>query len=249
MARGAQQDPIRIVIHGTGRMARAIVAAAAEATDIVIHALVGPQPPDGDSAATWFSGLGDLPGPAAPLPDILIDFTLPDGTRAAAQWCAEHAVPLLSGVTGLPAETVEALRAAARRAPVLWSPNLSLGVNLLADLAARAAAVLDPGTPVLIEDLHHQWKKDAPSGTALMLGATIAAQRGGDASAIEYRSRREGEVVGEHWVRFQLAGEEFDLAHHAHDRSIYARGALDAGRWLLRQAPGFYSARDWLAGR
>jgi 4-hydroxy-tetrahydrodipicolinate reductase len=139
------------------------------------------------------------------------------------------------------------VEAAARRAPVLWSPNLSLGVNLLADLAARAAVVLDPATPVLIEDIHHQWKKDAPSGTALMLGATIAEQRGGDVSAIEYRSRREGDVVGEHTVRFRLAGEEFDLAHHAHDRSIYARGALDAGRWLLRQAPGFYSARDWLA--
>jgi 4-hydroxy-tetrahydrodipicolinate reductase len=249
MARGAQQSPIRIVVHGTGRMARAVATAAAAAGDLTIAALVGPQPPDWETTADWCSGLDELAGPGALLPDILIDFTLPDGTRAAARWCADHAVPLLSGVTGLPPEAVEALRATARRAPVLWSPNLSLGVSLLAELAARAAAVLDPGTPVLIEDIHHQWKKDAPSGTALMLGGTIAAQRGGDASAIEYRSLREGEVVGDHTVRFRLAGEEFALAHHAHDRSIFARGALDAGRWLLRQAPGFYSARDWLAGR
>jgi 4-hydroxy-tetrahydrodipicolinate reductase len=234
-------------------MARALVAAAAGAADITVAALVGPQPPDWETTAAWFKDLRDLAAAPVPppglLPDLLIDFTLPDGTRAAAQWCGERAVPQLSGVTGLPAETVEALRDTARSAPVLWSPNLSLGINLLADLAARAAAVLDPSTPVLIEDIHHQWKKDAPSGTALMLGGTIAAQRGGDASAIEYRSLREGEVVGEHTVRFRLAGEEFGLAHRAHDRSIYASGALDAGRWLLRQAPGFYSARDWLAGR
>lgn len=252
MARGASRSPTRIVIHGTGRMARVLATAAAGAADITVTALVGPQAPDWETTVTWFRSLNELAAPERPpggLPDLLIDFTLPDGTRAAAQWCAEHAVPLLSGVTGLPTETVQALHAAARRVPVLWSPNLSLGVNLLADLAARAAAVLDPGTPVLIEDIHHQWKKDAPSGTALMLGATIAEQRGGEAGAIEYRSLREGEVVGEHTVRFRLAGEDFDLAHHAHDRSIYARGALDAGRWLLRQAPGFYAARDWLAGR
>jgi 4-hydroxy-tetrahydrodipicolinate reductase len=249
MARGAQRSPTRIAVHGTGRMARAIAAAAATAGDPEIAALVGPEPPEWETTSAWFSDLGGLPGPGALLPDLLVDFSLPDGTRAAAQWCGEHAVPLLSGVTGLPPETLEALHDTARRAPVLWSPNLSLGVNLLADLAARAAAVLDPDTPVLIEDVHHQWKKDAPSGTALMLGGIIAGQRGGDAGAIEYRSRREGEVVGEHLVRFRLAGEEFDLAHHAHDRSIYARGALDAGRWLLRQTPGFYSTRDWLAGR
>lgn len=249
MPRRAQPGPTRIIVHGTGRMARAIATTAAAAGEPVISALVGPQPPDWETTSAWFSALSGLTVPGARLPDLLIDFSLPEGTRAAAQWCGEHVVPLLSGVTGLPPETLAALRETARRVPVLWSPNLSLGVNLLADLAARAAAVLDAGTPVLIEDIHHQWKKDAPSGTALMLGETIAAQRGGGASAIEYHSLRQGEVVGEHTVTFRLAGEQLDLAHRAQDRSIYARGALDAGRWLLRQAPGFYSARDWLAGR
>ena len=82
-------------------------------------------------------------------------------------------VALLSGVTGLPVDVKAALSTAAERVPVLWSPNLSLGVNLLAELAKQAAAVLDPETRVEIEDIHHQWKKDAPSGTALMLGETI----------------------------------------------------------------------------
>lgn len=180
-------------------------------------------------------------------PDLLIDFTLPEGTRTAASWCAENHVPLVSGVTGLPADVIEALESAASHVPVLWSPNLSLGVNLLADLAARAAAVLDGQTPVVVEDIHHQWKKDAPSGTALMLGERIGTERGGDASAIDYRSVREGEVIGEHTVTFKLAGEEFDLVHRAHDRSIYASGALDAGFWLIQQPAGLYSAADWLS--
>jgi 4-hydroxy-tetrahydrodipicolinate reductase len=226
-------------------MARALGLAVDDVADIVLKGLVGPQAPDWDTDTPWYSRLDDLPE----LPDLLIDFTLPQGTLAAADWCARQGVALLSGVTGLPEEVRSALRRTAGRVPVLWSPNLSLGVNLLAELAERAAAVLDRRTPVLIQDIHHQWKKDAPSGTALMLGATIAAQRSGDDSFIDYRSVREGEVIGEHTVTFSMQGEAFDLVHRAHDRSIYALGALDAGRWLLGQAPGLYSARDWLAGR
>jgi 4-hydroxy-tetrahydrodipicolinate reductase len=238
-------QPRRFAVHGTGRMARAIAAAAANRSDVMISALVGPQAPDWDTNARWYGRLEELTG----RPALLIDFTLPQGTLAAANWCRVNGVPLLSGVTGLPAEAQDALRQAASCVPVLWSPNLSLGVNLLADLARRAAAVLDPQTPVLIEDIHHQWKKDAPSGTALMLGAAVAEQRDGDERAIEYRSLREGEVIGEHTVRFSMAGESFDLVHRAQDRSIYALGALEAGAWLLGQPAGLYSARDWLAGR
>jgi len=238
-------QPVSIAVHGTGRMAQAIAAVAEPRSDVSLTALVGPEAPDWHTTIPWFRTLGEIPE----RPRLLIDFTLPAGTLTAAAWCAEQAVALLSGVTGLPQTTLDALRDAAGQVPVLWSPNLSLGVNLLADLAGRAAAVLENETPVVIEDIHHQWKKDAPSGTALMLGATIAAQRGGDDSAIEYRSQREGEVVGVHTVTFRMAGEEFDLVHRAHDRSIYARGALDAAQWLLGQSAGLYSARDWLAGR
>ena len=226
-------------------MARAITDVAESRSDITITALVGPQAPDWDTVIPWFQTLDDIPGQ----PGVLIDFTLPAGTLTAANWCRDQGVALLSGVTGLPESTVGVLGDTAGQVPVLWSPNLSLGVNLLADLAGRAAAVLDQETPVVIEDIHHQWKKDAPSGTALMLGATVAAQRGGNDSTIEYRSQREGEVIGVHTVTFRMAGEEFDLVHRAHDRSIYARGALDAACWLLGQPAGLYSARDWLTGR
>ncbi|NNJ64857.1 MAG: 4-hydroxy-tetrahydrodipicolinate reductase [Xanthomonadales bacterium] len=235
----------RIAVHGTGRMGRAIVQAADERRDAEVVSLVGPKAPDWDSRPPWVTELDSLPD----APDLLIDFTLPDGTGAAAAWCADRGVPLLSGVTGLPGNVHQALRKAAERVPVLWSPNLSLGVNLLAELAGQAAGMLDAETPVTIEDIHHQWKKDAPSGTALMLGEAIASRRGGDGGDIEYRSERRGEVIGDHTVTFQLNGEEFDLVHRAGDRAIFARGALDAGVWLTGRPPGFYAARDWLFGR
>jgi len=235
----------RIAIHGTGRMAQAITRAAAARSDVSIIALAGPQAPDWDADPAWFPSLEDLPE----RPELLIDFTLPEGTLAAAAWCAENRVPLLSGVTGLKPEALAALDRAASRVPVLWSPNLSLGVNLVADLAFRAATVLDEEIPVLIEDIHHQWKKDAPSGTALMLGQRIAAARGGDDSRVEFTSVREGEIIGEHTVTFRMEGEEFSLVHRASERSIYALGAIDAGAWLTAQGPGRYSAADWLSGR
>jgi len=236
---------IRIAVHGTGRMAAAIVKAAGLREDISIEFLVGPVEPDWESPVPWRGALDDLSLP----PQLLIDFTLPEGTRAAAAWCAERRVPLLSGVTGLSADIQALLETTAATVPVLWSPNLSLGVNLLAELAGRAAAILPAATPVLIEDIHHQWKKDAPSGTALMLGGTIADEHPGRDEEIEYRSIREGEVIGVHTITFKMDGEEFDLVHRAHDRRIYASGALEAARWLIAQPPGFYLAKDWLSGR
>lgn len=235
---------IDFAVHGTGRMANAIALAASGNSTFRLAALAGPQPPEWDTDTAWYGALSELPVK----PGFLIDFTLPEGTAAAADWCRDNGVPMVSGVTGLGDTVEQKLRSAAERIPLLWSPNLSLGVNLLADLAARAAAVLGNDIPVAIEDIHHQWKKDAPSGTALMLGDRVASGRGGDDSAIGYSSIREGEVIGEHTVRFAMDGEEFELVHRAHARSIYALGALNAGKWLMRQPPGLYSAADWLAG-
>jgi len=236
---------IEIAIHGAGRMAAAIVQVTQSREDLFIAATVGPEVPAWASAIPHFSSLQSLPS----LPAVLIDFTLPEGTGAAAEWCADNDVALLSGVTGLSDEIRLTLQAAADRVPVLWSPNLSLGVNLLAALAGQAAAILDPDTPVAIEDIHHQWKKDAPSGTALMLGDSIQSRRDDAAGQIEYSSIREGEVIGDHTITFKMAGEELVLAHRAHDRTIYASGALSAAKWLISQKAGLYSAADWLGDR
>ncbi|MGD2127828.1 MAG: 4-hydroxy-tetrahydrodipicolinate reductase [Lysobacterales bacterium] len=232
---------MRVAIHGTGRMAQAVVNLAADTGDARVTALCARTAPDWETDIPWAGALEDMPE----VPDLLIDFTLPAGTQTAALWCASAGVPLVSGVTGLSPEVQSALRRAARVVPVLWAANLSLGVNLLAELAARAAAVLGGSVPVDIEDVHHQWKKDAPSGTALMLGDAIGAERGG-AEGIAYHSVREGEVIGDHRIAFHLVGEDIELGHSAHDRSIFAAGALKAGQWLLSQPPGLYSARDWL---
>ena len=235
---------ITVAIHGTGRMAAAITRAAEKNDEVRVAALVGPQAPGWSSEVPYFSSFAEWGGK----PGFLIDFSLPAGTETAAKWCGENGVPLVSGVTGLTGSATAALESAAKSVPVLWSPNLSLGVNLLADLAGRAAAVLADSIPVAIEDIHHQWKKDAPSGTALMLGERVAEGRQEDSSAISFSSVREGEVIGDHTVRFSLDGEEFELVHRAHDRSIYALGAISAGCWLIRQQPGLYRARDWLSG-
>jgi 4-hydroxy-tetrahydrodipicolinate reductase len=234
---------IHIALHGTGRMAAAVARAAAGQRNVEVIAAVGPVAPDWQVPVRYCESLQQL----EQRPDVLIDFSLPDGTATAARWCQQSKVALLSGVTGLHRGAQDGLDAAAAEVPVLWSPNMSLGVNLLAQLCARAAAVLQPTTAVVIEDLHHQWKKDAPSGTALMLGQAIGRELGADAAPIEYVSLREGEAIGRHRVAFQLGGERLELSHEALDRDIFARGALAAARWLLRQPAGRYSAADWLS--
>lgn len=236
-----QTAGIRMAIHGAGRMASSIVSAAVGREGLRIEAVVAPFAPEWPCSIPYLESLNRV----APLPDLLIDFSLPDGTVTAANWCRSHRVALVSGVTGLQAQQLQILREAAGVVPVLWSPNLSVGVNLLVKLASETAAVCGAETPVLIRDVHHQWKKDAPSGTALMLGEAVTEITGNE-KGVTYDSVRKGEVIGEHSVSFQMRGETITLEHRASDRSIYARGALAAGEWLLAQPPGLYSAADWL---
>jgi len=235
----------RVALHGGGRMAGAIVQAAAEEVSFDIFAVVSLDPPEWETDIPYLPELDQL----SEAPEVLIDFSMPNGTVSAAEWCLKSGVALLSGVTGLHQEALDGLKNAARQVPVLWSPNMSVGVNLLAQLCAQAAAVLQKESTVLIEDVHHQWKIDAPSGTALMLGEVIGKSRGEGAGGIEYASVREGEAVGRHTVTFRMEGEEMVLCHDAHDRSIFARGAISAAKWLKAQPPGLYTARDWILHR
>ena len=238
---------IRIAVNGAGRMARAIVEAAASRPLVRIIALVSPwEPAEGGAWATGIPIVQSLEH-IGQNPSVLIDFSLPEGTLAAAKFCAASSVPLVSGVTGLPDSTQEALSRAAERAPVLWAANLSIGVNLLAELCALAAARLEADTPVAIDDLHHAAKVDAPSGTALMLGRVIEAARSEGSPHVTYHSVREGAHVGSHEVHFEMAGERIVLGHTADDRAIFARGALAAAIWLSGQPAGRYTASDWLS--
>ncbi len=225
-----------LILLGAGRMGRLVHDAAAGA-GYDLRAVVARHRPDWLDAALWREGMSAAPADAA----LLIDFSLPDGTLAAANWCAHNGVALLSGCTGLEASHEDALSRAAAVVPVLWAANFSPGVNLSLDLVARVAARAGSVQELTITDIHHAHKKDAPSGTALALGEASEPLQP------RYESIREGEVVGEHRVRFQFAGETIEVTHRASDRGIFARGALEAGRWLLEQPAGRYSALDWLS--
>lgn len=193
---------------------------------------------DGSGQDGWYPGLEALPT----VPDVLIDFMLPAGLAAAARWCADHGVALVSGTTGLEANQSRALDQAAERIPVLHAPNFSPGVNATLALLRAAVRMLPEVSATHITDVHHVHKKDAPSGTALALASALAPHQP------EIDSRREGEVVGDHRVLLELPGETLALEHHAIDRAIFARGALLAGRWLAGRPAGRYTALDWIAG-
>jgi 4-hydroxy-tetrahydrodipicolinate reductase len=177
----------------------------------------------------------------APVFDVAIDFSLPEGFDPILALCVERGVPLVSGTTGISAAQQQALELASSRIPLVWASNFSLGVAVLADLVERAAAALQ-GWDVDVVESHHIHKKDAPSGTALTLG-----QAAGSAGAdVHYASLRAGDIVGEHTVQFTGMGERIELTHRATHRDIFARGALHAARRLAGRAPGSYRVRDLL---
>jgi 4-hydroxy-tetrahydrodipicolinate reductase len=233
---------IKVALFGAGRMAQAFAEQVRRSADLELTAVVARNSPEWTGGIAFCNRLDELPLH----PQLLVDFTLPDGTAEAAAWCARNKVALLSGVTGLQDEQFETLEQAAREVAVLWSPNLSLGINLLARLAREASAALPPATRVHIDDVHHRHKKDAPSGTALFLGEAVRAGRAERDPG--YSSERIGEVIGKHSITFSWEGEEISLAHAAKDRSVFARGALSAAVWLARQPAGNYRAEDWLGG-
>jgi len=231
-------------LFGAGRMAHAVFDAAAQSPDYAIVAVVSRHRPEWLGDVPFYNHLDELADP----PQALVDFSLPAGTLDAASWCQAAGVPLLSGVTGLDQAVSDRLAQTARHVPVLWSSNLSTGANLLAGHSLQTAACLPAGTTVLIHDIHHRGKKDAPSGTALMLADTIRSALPPGSAEVQIHSLREGENIGQHRVVFTLPGETLELSHAAIDRSIFANGALAATAWLCGQAAGLYQASDWLFG-
>lgn len=178
--------------------------------------------------------------------DVIIDFTTPDATQAHAALAARHGKAIVIGTTGLDAAAMQAINDAAKTCPVLYAANMSLGVNVLAVLVEQAGKWLGPDFDIHILETHHRHKVDSPSGTALMLGR-CAGQDG--QRPIGYAVQRAGDVAGEHTVGFFGPGERLELTHRAHDRSLFAHGALHAAQWLTGKTPGLYSMRDVLGLR
>lgn len=232
-------SPIRLLIHGaSGRMGRALLRLAAADPRFVLVAAVAHRPPTDEPAVPWYPAAAPE---ALPAFDVAIDFSLPDGFDAVLALCEARHAALVSGTTGLTPAQQANLARAATGIPLAWASNFSRGVALLEELVERAARAL-PGWDCDIVEAHHAHKRDAPSGTALTLGA--AAEAGG--AHPRYASLRAGDIVGEHLVQFTGRGERIELVHRAGDRDIFARGALDAAARLPALPPGRYRPRDLL---
>ena len=195
--------------------------------------------------------------------DVVIDFTSPEASVEHAAIAAKHGKGLLVGTTGLSASQLEQIAKSAQSAPILVSANTSLGVNILAALVQKAAALLNNDYAIEILETHHSNKVDAPSGTALALGRAAAEGRNIDLKEhavytreghtgkrkpddIGFATLRGGDVVGEHTVFFYGQGERLELTHRATDRVLFAKGAVHVARWLGQQPPGLYGMQDCL---
>jgi 4-hydroxy-tetrahydrodipicolinate reductase len=265
----ATNEDIRVVIAGAaGRMGCTLIRCAAALDGLrVSGAVESPAHPAlgadaGETAGLGASGVRITADFAAALADAdaAIGFALHSAVPEQARIAAAAGKPLVVGTTGLNPDEEAAVRAAAEQTAVVWAPNMSVGINVLCEAVQRAAAAFGDAYTIEIEETHHVHKKDAPSGTALLLGRRAAAGRGipfdtswrhnpdgpPDRDGITIRSRREGEVIGEHTVRFTAPGETIELVHHAHSRDAFARGALRAAAWLIGRPPGLYGMHDVL---
>jgi 4-hydroxy-tetrahydrodipicolinate reductase len=264
-----EQPPVHIALYGaSGRMGHCLIKAIHESTDYALAAaMVSAGSPvlgaDAGSSAGFAAPMGvaltSAAGAALATAGVAIDFSVATAVEAHLAECVAAGTPIVIGTTGLPAETLLAVEAASLSIPVLVAANTSLGVNLLAQLIEKAAASLPHDYDIEVVEAHHRYKVDAPSGTALQLGAAAARGRGQTLGEVNLDRRgprrsgeigfsvmRAGDIVGEHTVYFAGPGERIEITHRAHDRMTFAYGALRAAAWLAQQAAGRYSMADVL---
>jgi 4-hydroxy-tetrahydrodipicolinate reductase len=258
---------LRLAIHGAaGRMGRRLVAlAAADPQLTVAAALESPESALlGDDAGT-LAGVKALGVPLAaellvPV-DVVIDFSVPKAAARIMHTCRQKKLPLVLATTGLEPEQVDLIHKAAQEIPLLWSPSMSMAVNLtmkLCELAGKALADKDADVEIL--ERHHRFKEDAPSGTALRFGEIIARQMGQGQQVhgrsgrpgkrphkeIGFHAIRVGDNPGEHTIVFAMLGETLELTVKASNRDCYAQGALAAARFLAGKPAGLYGMADVL---
>jgi len=239
--------PLSLLLNGAqGRMGQAIAAVAPE-FGFTIGAAID---------------AGDDPAAVIGRCDVIVDFSSPQATRALLDLAAQHGKAIVIGTTGHSREEKKALLPAAARVPCVWAGNFSVGVNLLFALTRQAARILGSDYDAEVVEMHHRFKKDAPSGTAARLLEIILEERHLTESALRHgrqglpgarssaevgiHALRGGDVIGDHTVMFAALGERIELAHKASDRGIFARGALRAAQWVAGQPPGVYDMQDVL---
>jgi len=239
--------PLSILLNGAkGRMGEAIARSAGE-----LGLTIGAALDAGDDVALH------LPGA-----DVIVDFSSHRATHGLLELAAAQRKPIVIGTTGHSAEEKSRLLQIAGQIPCVWAGNFSVGVNLLFALTRRAAAVLGSDYDTEVIEMHHRFKKDAPSGTAARLLEIILEERKLDASALRHgregitgersasevgiHALRGGDVVGDHTVMFATDGERVELTHKASSRESFANGALHAAAWLAGKPAGLYTMRNVL---
>jgi 4-hydroxy-tetrahydrodipicolinate reductase len=261
-----------VVVGASGRMGQTLVRLVTETPGCVVSgAIERAGAPTLGRDAGELAGVGALgvtisddPLEAFAKADGVLDFSVPAASVEFAGYAAQARIVHVIGTTGCSAEDDAAIAAAARHATIVKSGNMSLGVNLLSVLIKQAAAALDAKDfDIEVLEMHHRHKVDAPSGTALLLGAAAAEGRGialddhavrsrdghtgpRPEGAIGFATLRGGSVVGDHSIILAGGGERIVLSHHAEDRSLFARGAIRAALWANGRKPGLYSMLDVL---
>jgi len=254
---------MKVAIAGAGgRMGRTLIEGVLADRELTLAvALEAPGAAAIGQAAGALRITADLAALAAA--DVLVDFTRPEGTLAYLEACLKQNRRMVIGTTGFSEAQSARIAEAARRIPIVLSPNFAIGVNVVFRLAQTAARALGDAYDVEIVEAHHRHKVDAPSGTALKLGELVAQALGRDlgkvathgrhgdtgerpARAIGFHAIRGGEIVGEHTVLFAGPGERVEVTVRSQSRTTYASGAIRAAKWLAGQGPGLYDMFDVL---
>lgn len=260
----------RVAINGAaGRMGRNLIAACLDdpALELVAAFEHGAHPALGRDAAELVgrepAGVVITADLAATECDVAIDFTRPEATLGLLEFCCSEGIAVVIGTTGFSEEQFARLREEATEIPIVFAPNMGVGVNLLFDLVGQAARALGDDYDIEILEAHHRHKVDAPSGTALRLGEVAAEARGRsldqcalysregqvgerERGSIGFATVRGGDVVGEHTVLFAGEGERIEITHRASSRQLFARGAMRAAAWLDGRPAGLYGMQNVL---
>jgi 4-hydroxy-tetrahydrodipicolinate reductase len=252
---------IKIALCGAlGRMGAAITEAISRQNDLQLTATI--ENPDHPDLGTEVNGTkvgGSLPE-VIDSADVVVSFTNPTATANHAQIAAQHKKPFVTGTTALSDQQIASLKQASQTIPLVFAPNMSVGVNLLYKLVEQATGILGDDFDVEITETHHRFKKDAPSGTAARLADIIASGKTGSTiihgrkgitgerprNQIAVHALRGGDVVGEHTITFAGIGERLEITHRAHSRATFANGVIRAVRFIIAKPPGLYSMGDVL---
>lgn len=260
-----------IVAGAAGRMGKRIIDAINNTEGIVLSgAFERPDHPDVGKDAGVVAGIGEVGIKIVSCleeiiedGDVVIDFTVPEATYSNIKIVSQKGLSMVIGTTGITGNMLDEIRSMAKKIRCVMSPNMSIGVNVMFKIVSELSRILGDEYDMEIIELHHRFKKDAPSGTAVRLAQILADTRGIDINKVGVYGRkgitgerqkteigihaiRAGDITGEHTVIFGGIGERIEITHKAHSRDNFARGAVKAAIWVINQPPGLYDMQDVL---